>query len=346
MKIGILAENLLERLALAFNLAPTPLVETQVAYNGARAIMAGAALGVYEALAEVPKTADEVAAACKTHPRATRQLLDCLTGLEYVKHSDGRYVLHPRMRKWLLRDSPTSVVDKLIFQLTEWSWMGQLEDFVRTGEPLNFHANMTRQEWAQYQEGMRDLSATLSLEVAKKLKLPANASHMLDIGGSHGLYSIALCRKYPKLISTILELPGAVDRATQIAARQGLGDRVKHQVGNALTDDLGEGTYDLVFISNVVHHFSVPENVMLAKKVKRALKPGGQYVVGEFPRGEKPGEGGAIGATADLYFALTSASGTWSVTEIQAWMREAGLTVMKPVRYLGPAYVSVVGRNG
>jgi hypothetical protein len=52
-----------------------------------------------------------------------------------------------------------------------------------------------------------------------------------------------------------------------------------------------------------------------------------------------------VGATSDLYFALTSASGTWSLTEMQSWMREAGLTVAKPLRYLGPNYVSVVARN-
>ena len=35
----------------------------------------------------------------------------------------------------------------------------------------------------------------------------------------------------------------------------------------------------------------------------------------------------------DLYFVLTSASGTWSAEEIIAWQRAAGLTPMKPIRF-------------
>src|SRR5690349_5044970 len=118
--------------------------------------MAGAALGVFEAIGRGGKTADEVAADCKTHPRATKQLLDCLTGLGYASWSDGRYALPPRYRKWLLRESPTSLVDKLVFQLTEWNWMARLEDVVRTVQPVDFHANMTAAERAAYQAEMRD----------------------------------------------------------------------------------------------------------------------------------------------------------------------------------------------
>lgn len=345
MRSTIRPESVLEGVALAFNLAPTPLVDTQIACNGARAIMAGAALGVYEALDSEAHTAEEIAAECHTHLSATRKLLDCLTGIGYLTFRSGRYRLPVRLRKWLLKKSPTSVVDKLIFQLTEWSWMENLEEYVRTGEPLDFHARMTEEQWAQYQSGMRDLSATLSAEVARRLTLPAGATRMLDVGGSHGLYSAALCRRYPKLASTVIDLPGAIERARELVARHGLGERLVIRAGDALTDDFGTAEWDVVFISNVVHHFTAEQNVALAKKVHRALRPRGIFVVGEFLRGSVPGEGGAIGATSDLYFALTSASGTWSLEEIQGWMREAGFGLEKPIRYVGPAYVSVVGKK-
>ena len=345
MKVGARPENLLERLGLALNLAPVPLVDTQIAFNAARAIMSAAKLGIFDAIAERACTAGEVAARCQTHPRATQQLLDCLVGIDYAAWSDGKYTLPRRMRKWLTRSSKHSVVDKLVFQITEWQWMTRLDDFVKTGQPLAFHQHMSSGEWQQYQDGMRDLAATFSVEVAKKLPVPSQATRMLDIGGSHGLYSIELCKKHPSMMSTILELPGAIDRASQIVAQQGLGDRVKHLAGNALTDELGEAQWDVVFISNVVHHFTVDENERLAAKVHRALKPGGIYAVGEFIRSDKPGQGGAIAATSDLYFALTSASGCWSVPEISGWMRKAGLKVDKPIKYLVPGYQTILGKR-
>jgi 2-polyprenyl-3-methyl-5-hydroxy-6-metoxy-1,4-benzoquinol methylase len=331
MKLKIQPEGLLERTALLFNLAPTPLVDTQVAFNAARAIMAGAEVGLFEALGKNSKTPEQIVELIRTDPPATKNLMDCLVGIGYLRWNNGRYSLRPKYYKWLLKEYPSNLIGKLRFQLIEWNWMSKLEDYVRTGKPLNFHSMMTADEWAHYQEGMRDLSVNVAKELAGKLKLPANAGKMLDIGGSHGLYSIELCKKHPSLTSTILELPGAIDRASAIAAQHDLTDRVKYKPGNALTDDLGEQQYDLIMINNVVHHFTGEENIALAKKIAKALKPGGAYAIGEFMRLEKPGEGGVVGATAGLYFSLTSSSGTWSENEIRSWQIGAGLKTTKPL---------------
>lgn len=333
MKLRIQAENLLEWAALKLNLAPTPLVDTQAAFNAARAIMAAAELGVYEAVGGGARTAEEVAAACRTHGEATRQLLDCLVGVGYLRWRGGRYSLKPAYRKWLLKGGESSLVGKLRFQILEWDWMARLEDYVRTGEPLDLHGGATSgRAWELYMEGMRDLSVNAARELAGRIPVPAGATAMLDIGGSHGLYSIELCRRHPGLRSTILELPGAIASAGAIARRYPGADRVEYAEGNALADDLGEGRYDLVMINNVVHHFTAAQNRALAAKVARSLKPGGLYAIGEFIRPRTPGEGGLVASTAGLYFSLTSASGTWSEAEMRGWQAEAGLRAVKAVQ--------------
>jgi hypothetical protein len=38
-----------------------------------------------------------------------------------------------------------------------------------------------------------------------------------------------------------------------------------------------------------------------------------------------------VGATAGLYFSLTSSSGTWSEKEMRTWQTEAGLKLAKPI---------------
>jgi len=331
MKLKAVPENLLERVALALNLAPTPMFDTQIAFTSARAIMAAAELDIFETLGKSSRTFKEIANSCKTHPDATKQLLDCLAGIGYLKWSKETYSLRPKYYKWLLKDYPSNIIAKLRFQLSEWNWVGKMEDYVRTGEPLDLHSVINETEWANYQQGMRDLSVNASKELAAKIKLPANTSRMLDIGGSHGLYSIELCKKYPSLSSTILELPGAINSASIMAAQAGLGDRVQYKAGNALIDELGEGLYDLIMINNVVHHFTEAQNIALAQKVGRALKPGGKYAVGEVIRGKKPGEGGAIASVVGLYFSLTSESGTWSVEEISSWQQKAGLKPQDPI---------------
>jgi ubiquinone/menaquinone biosynthesis C-methylase UbiE len=346
VKIKLQPENPLEWVALKMNLAPTPLVDTQIAFNVARAIMAAAELGIYEAIGKSTKTAGEIASACNTDAHATTQLLNCLVGVGYLKWGDGRYSLKQRYHKWLLKESESNLIAKLRFQLIEWNWMAMLEEYVRTGKTLQLHNSVNEQEWKLYQEGMRDLSITAAKELAGKIPIPKDATAMLDIGGSHGLYSIELCKKYPKLKSTILELPGAVEAASSIAKRYDTTGRVSYAEGNALNDDLGAEQYDLVMINNVVHHFTPEQNKALAKKIARALKPGGIYAIGEFIRAEKPGEGGVIASASGLYFSVISASGNWSAGEMESWQKNAGLKSEKTVSVMSiPGWKMVIARK-
>jgi SAM-dependent methyltransferase len=331
MKFKAQPENPLEWMAVKLNLAPLPLVDTQIAFNSARAIMAGAELGIYEALGRSARTVNEIAAACQTDPHATEQLLNCLVGNGYIKWNDGNYSLKPKYYKWLLKDSEVNLIAKLRFQLVEWNWMAKLEEYVKTGKSLEMHGTMAAGEWHLYQEGMRDLSFSAAKELARKIPLPKSARSMLDIGGSHGLYSIALCKKYPGLQSTVLELPGAKEDAEAIAKRYDNTGRIRYQTGNALLDDPGEERYDLVMINNVVHHFTAEQNKALSIKVARALKLGGLFIIGEFIRAKKPGEGGVLAAATGLYFSVISASGNWSAEEMEGWQKNAGLKKEKPI---------------
>ena len=347
MKIKLKAENALEWLALKLNLAPRPLIETQMSFTAARAIMAAAALGLFEAIGTQAHTADEVAKTCQTHPLSTKHLLDCLVGIGYLRWSGGKYSLKRTHRKWLLKKSEANLIGKLRFQLVEWNWLGQLEEYIRSGKPLEVHSAVSQKQWELYQEGMRDLSFNAARELAGKIPVPKGAVKMIDIGGSHGLYSIEICKRHPALTSTILELPGAVESASAIAKRYDTTGRVKHVAGNALSDDLGTAEYDLVMINNVVHHFTADQNRSLAVKIASALKPDGVYAIGDIIRPETPGEGGVIASTMDLYFSLTSSSGNWSVTEIQSWQTAAGLTPLKTLAAMSiPGWKMVIATKG
>jgi SAM-dependent methyltransferase len=188
-------------------------------------------------------------------------------------------------------------------------------------------------DWDLYQRGMRAMANALAAEAIRRMPVPKEPRDMLDIGGSHGYYSVGLCRKHDGLRSVILDLPDAVEQAAPLLAAEGMGDRVVHRAGNALTDDLGTDAYDIVLIAQVVHHFTEEQNRELAKRVARALRPGGAYVILDAFRPHTPSDAGQVGALLEFYFALTSQSGTWSVDDMTGWQREAGLTPRRPVRF-------------
>jgi SAM-dependent methyltransferase len=334
MRIGAVGENLLERLAVRLRLGPRPLLETHATLLLAQALMVATKIGVIEALAAAPLTPGEVAARCGSDERATAKLLGVLEATGYVRSARGRYTLTPDARRWLLADSPHSLRDNVLFRFVELEWIGRLDRFLLSGRPLDIHAEMSPEQWGAYQRGMRSLAASLASEVAWRTKVPRGARAMLDIGGAHGLYSAALCRRHPTLEAVVLDLPAAVEQAAGMLEHEGLGGRIVHRAGDALTDDLGAGAFDLVLVSNLLHHFATGQSRDLVRRAARALRPGGVLVVQELFAPASARRAGQAAALADLYFAMTSESGTLPVDEIAAWQREAGLRPLRPVRFV------------
>ena len=332
MRIGAKAENPLERVAIRANLAPQPMLETQMAFTLARIVMAAAKLEIFEALADGPSSSASVAERCRTDPFATEKLLFALAAAGYADFDGNRYRLTAMSRKWLLRDSPTSLVDKLLFQFDEWDWIARTEDYVSSGRPLELHEQLTGEQWDIYQRGMRSLAGAFVPEAVRRLPIPKGARDLLDIGGSHGYVSVALCRRHSDLRAVVLDLPEAIEHAAPLLAKEGMGDRVVHRAGNAVTEDLGVETFDVVITVSLVHHLSEAENRDLAARVARALRPGGVFAIMDAFRPETPKDAGQIGALLEFYFALTSQSGTWTPEEMAAWQREAGLRPRRPIR--------------
>ena len=334
MKIGAIPQSLVEWIALKFDLAPRALIDTHAAMLLARTLMAGAELGVFDSLAAGPLTAAEVAAACDAAPGATALLLDALAASGYLRFRDGRFALTRRARRWLPADAPSSLRDKLLLQMIEWRWLETLESFVRTGRPLEFHDSMTAGDRELYHRGMRALAGVAGREVARRVPVPAGARRMLDLGGSHGHFAAEICRRYPNLSAEVMDLPEAIEAAAPLLAAERLGECLVHRPGNAATADLGSGQYDLVLMSNLAHHFDAEQNEQLTKRVARALKPGGAFVIQDAARAERPGEAGQIPALLGLYFAMQSRPGvrTWSVREMAEWQRSAGLKVRRAKR--------------
>ncbi|MGH9324425.1 MAG: methyltransferase [Vicinamibacteria bacterium] len=332
MRIGAVPESFFERILLLFGLVPTPILDTQMAYTLARTVMLGVQANIFEALASGPLSSEEVSERCGTHHRATRKLLDALVAARYLSCRRGGYALTSVPRKWLLKTSPQSLRDKLLLQFEEWDWVSRYGEFLRTGNPIRIHQTMSEDGWGVYQRGMRSLASFWAPEVARRTPIPAGARDLLDIGGAHGYYSVALCRRHPAVRATILDLPQAVVHARKILDAEEMDGRITLRAGNALSDELGIESWDVVFAAQLVHHFDEKNNRDLVTRVARSLRPGGFFVVQEMIRPSSPGRDSRdrAGALLDFYFAATSDAGTWSIEEIAGWQREAGLVPRKP----------------
>jgi len=333
VKFGAHPTNLVERLLDSASLLPTPLADTLLGVWLVRTVIVASKLGVFDALEASPLGAADVARTCGTHPEATDKLLGALAGAGYVScDASGRYALTRMSRRWMLSGGALSLHDHMQLMFISWRWMDHYEDFVRTGRPLDVHTDLRDGEWAVYQRGMQSIARVSAPEVAARTPVPRGATAMLDVGGAHGIYSVAICRRHARLRSTILDLPEAVEASAPLLASHGLGDRVVHRAGDARTHDYGTEAYDLIFAANIVHHFDDATNRDLMRRFARALRPGGYVVVQEIERSDARRDPDQVGALGDLYFAMLSDSGTLAFSQVAAWQRDAGLEPKRPAR--------------
>lgn len=334
MQLTISPENPLEWLALRANLAPIPLLHAQVMPVLAKAVLEAADKGVFEAASAGPQTIDQLVQTLGLNKKALGELMGLLTAMGYFTYASEQFTLTRMARRFALKDDPQSVHGMLVFNnRVVWDWLDHLGEYLQTGRGIQYHDTLSADQWRYYQEAMVAATSTEAREFGRRAPVPKTATRMLDIGGSHGQHSVALCKKLPALTATILDLPAAIEQAAPLLARQGLGDRVQHQPGNALTDDFGTNAYDIILLSSLAHHFTPGQNQLVTEKAARALRPGGVFIVNEFIRPAVGGKPELVGSSTDLFYGLSSTAGNYSIDEIGSWQQQAGLKKPKVVWY-------------
>ncbi|HEY7782646.1 MAG TPA: class I SAM-dependent methyltransferase [Ktedonobacterales bacterium] len=335
MRMGVIPSSAVEWAAVRFDLGPIPAVEAIFGMLHSRAIMAGVRLGIFEALAGPTMTAAELASRLRLEPEGTRLLCDALVAGRYLQRDSARrYALTRRSRRYLLATSPAYVGHYVEYNYDQWDWMGHLEDAVRTGRALDVHQTLDAESggWVRYLEGLADLARASASEIAAKVPMPARLGktprRLLDVGGGHGTFSVALCRRYGDLEAEILDLPPSAAAGEPIARRYagpGVADRVHYRPGDALDGALGpEASYDAVLIFQLLHHLPVERLPDLFRRAVAVLRPGGSLSVIDLlePAHGRPPD--ATAAYAALHFHLTSGGQSYTPEQVEAWMAGAG----------------------
>jgi SAM-dependent methyltransferase len=286
-------------------------------------LIAGVRTGMTARLARRPATAAELAGELGLDPVPAELLLECLRSAGHVVRRGGRYRLSRRSRRWLDPDSPRSLSRFVDATGDYWDWWSGLDETVRQGRPVEHHGTPPGDPyWRRYIGGQLDLARLSADEVARKLRLPAGARSLLDIGGGHGWYSAELCRRNPGLTATVLDLPGSADVGREIIADAGMPDRVRFRDGDATRDDLGEG-HDAVLCFNLVHHLTAAEIADLFSRIHAALRPGGVLAVMDgFTSTDrrKPAQADLL----SLFVYLSSGSRVRTQAELRGWLHAAG----------------------
>jgi SAM-dependent methyltransferase len=181
---------------------------------------------------------------------------------------------------------------------------------------------MTSEQWKRYVRGFANLALIPSAEIAGRLKLPFGSRRILDIGGGHGLFSAAICRRNSAVHADVLELPQAAVHGREIVRGKGAEHSVTFTEGDMFTANWGED-YGDVLIFNVLHNCSKEQASFLCRKAFDALKPGGILSIldyGHKPRRCQPQFQGGFN---ELLFFLHSGTRAWPEAVIKQWVEDA-----------------------
>lgn len=313
----------------------------------ARALTAAARLGVFDAIGTKSHTVTELANTLSLDPDTLGLLVRVLASAGYVSLENGMCSLTEPLRGSLLSDDPRSLSAWVRFNLIHWKIIENMEEVLKTGDGGDIYQFLEDEDdWDVMQRAMLETARPAAAGLAELIPVSRNTDMLLDIGGSHGLYGAMICRLHPPMKSIVLELPDAVEGARILAKGEGIDDVVTHRVGDVTVSDLGRDVYDVVFLGNMVHHFSTDENKNLLRRIKDALTTGGTAAIWDFRRPDVDREPDSVGDGFALLFRLSSSSRLYGEDECALWMRDTGFVDVQIHPGPSPLHVLITGRKG
>ena len=229
----------------------------------------------------------------------------------------------------LHRDAPMSLRDLAASQSSACMWQtwARIPEAVRTGEEQTTQAlGMSFFDYlaAHPDEGelfgaaMASMSAPVIREAVKVIDV-AGATTVVDVGGAHGSYALALLAKHPDLEAIVLDLPHSLPGAQAAAAGSGLEDRFTAVAGDFFK---AVPAGDILLLKFILHDWSDPDCLRILSNCRDALRPGGRVVITEIVIDDHaPG----IAPLMDIAMLASTGSRERTLAEFDDLLTRAGL---------------------
>jgi SAM-dependent methyltransferase len=267
--------------------SPALFFDAVNAFQRTEALKAAIDLDLFTHISTGHRTADAVAAACGASARGVRILADYLVIAGFLSKADGRYDLTADTAAFLVRSSPAYLGGTAEFLLTPQirECFAALTAAVRKGGTAASAEGTVSPDnpvWVAFARAMGPMMAPQAeLLVGLVGGDRQQPLKVLDVAAGHGLFGIAFARRYPRAQVTALDWANVLAVAAENAERAGVAGRHALLPGSAFDVDWG-GPYDVVLLTNFLHHFDPPTCERLAAKALAALAPGGRCVTLEF----------------------------------------------------------------
>jgi SAM-dependent methyltransferase len=310
---------------------PTPALffETITAYQRSEAIKSAVELDLFTAVGEGNHTAAQIASRCEASERGARILCDYMTMIGFLTKDGNSYALTQDSAVFLDRRSPAYMGGAIDFILSDHIIDGfrHLTESVRKGGTATSDDGTLAPEhpvWIKFARAMAPMMRPVAQGIAQLVDPEANRKiKVLDIAASHGLFGLAFATRNPHAEIVGVDWANVLELSKENAKSAGVADRHSTIPGSAFEVDYGTG-YDVVLLTNFLHHFDPPTNEKLLRKVHAALAEGGRAVTLEFvPNDDRVSPPGVAGFSLTM-LASTPSGDAYTFAELDGMFKNAG----------------------
>ncbi|HEX9544007.1 MAG TPA: class I SAM-dependent methyltransferase, partial [Pyrinomonadaceae bacterium] len=136
-------------------------------------------------------------------------------------------------------------------------------------------------------------------------------------------FGLAFARQNPAAEVTAVDWPNVLEVAKENAQSAGVSDRYHTRPGSAFDVDYGTG-YDIILLTNFLHHFDAPSCEALLRKVRASLADGGRAVTLEFVPNEDRVTPPQAAAFSMMMLGATPGGDAYTFAELERMFSNAG----------------------
>jgi 2-polyprenyl-3-methyl-5-hydroxy-6-metoxy-1,4-benzoquinol methylase len=315
------------------------LFDTLNAYQKTAAMKAALELDLFTAVGQGAVTPPALAKQCDASERGMRILADFMVVEGFLTKTDGLYGLTQDAAIFLSRNSPAYLGEAVVF-MNSTMLMEHFRDMtavVRKGGSVSPSGGTIAPEhpvWIEFARGMDALMVPAAQAIAGLIPKTNSPMKVLDIAAGHGRFGITVAQQHPTAQITALDWKAVLELAQEHATKGGVADRYQLLPGSAFEVDFGTG-YDVVLITNFLHHFDPATCESLLRKVHASLKPGGIAVTLEFVPNEDRVSPPGPASFSLVMLAGTPAGDAYTFRELDAMLKNAGFAENRAVPLQG-----------
>lgn len=310
-------------------LTPSLVFENLQAYQRTFALQAAIELDIFRAVGQGPGDVASIARHASASERGIRILCDYLVISGLLQKNDGRYLHTPSSATFLDPNSPACLASiarflSLPVMRAPFEHLAEIVRKGRTSLPGEGSVEHENPDWVEFAQSMGPMMTPSAAGLGKVvLQGRSGPMRVLDIAAGHGLFGIEIAKLNPQAHVTGLDWAPVMRVAVENARKAGVEDRYDMLAGSAFDVEFG-GPYDVVLLTNFLHHFDPETCVNLLKKVHRAAKPGGMVATLEFvPNDDRVSPPVAAGFSLTM-LASTVSGDAYTFRELAEMHRKAG----------------------